>query len=249
VFEPVLGVNSGSGEFADSALRLDPPDSKRWSAWTDAAAELGRTVSTPTPVDGPLDLGRALAELSERLAPDTILTNGAGNYTLWCHRFWRFKQYGTQLAPVSGAMGFGVPAAIAAKLARPHSPVLSFNGDGCFLMCGQELATAVRHEVGVVFVVIDNGQYGTIRMHQERHYPGRGYGTELVNPDFVALARSFGIEACSVSRSEELVETVQSMVEAGRPGFIHVPLPAEMLTPPRPAAAHALGARNGDPLG
>jgi acetolactate synthase-1/2/3 large subunit len=249
VFEPVLGLNAGSGEFAASALTLDPPDSARWSAWTAAAAELGRAISAPAPVDGPLDLGQALTELCERLPPDTIITNGAGNYTLWCHRFWRFEQYGTQLAPVSGAMGFGVPAGIAAKLARPDSPVLSFNGDGCFLMCGQELATAARHDVAVVFMVIDNGQYGTIRMHQERHYPGRAYGIELTNPDFVALARAFGIEARSVARTEELVDATQAMVDAGRPGLIHVPLPADMLTPPRLTAAHALGARNGDPLG
>jgi acetolactate synthase-1/2/3 large subunit len=248
VFEPVLGLNAGSGEFAGSALTLDAPDSRRWASWTEAAAGLGRAVSSPAPVDGTLDLAQAISDMCDRLPPDTIVTNGAGNYTLWCHRFWRFRQYGTQVAPVSGAMGFGVPAGIAAKLARPDSPVLSFNGDGCFLMCGQELATAVRHDAAVVFVVIDNRQYGTIRMHQERHYPGRAYGTELVNPDFVALAHSFGVEAGSVAQTEELVESVRSMIDAGRPGLIHVPLPAEMLTPPRPAAAQALGARTSDPL-
>jgi acetolactate synthase I/II/III large subunit len=248
VFEPVLGVNAGSGEFASSALMLDPPDSARWAAWTQAVTELGQTASSPPGVDGSLDLAAGIRRLSEQLPPDTIVTNGAGNYTLWCHRFWRFEQYATQLAPVSGAMGYGVPAAIAAKLARPESPVLSFNGDGCFLMCGQELATAVRHDATVVFVVIDNGQYGTIRMHQERHYPGRPIGTDLTNPDFVALARSFGLQSRSVTGTDELVDTALSMVDSARPGLIHVPLAAEMLTPPRPAAAHALPARNGDPL-
>ena len=107
-----------------------------------------------------------------RLGPEAIVTNGAGNYTLWVHRFWRFGRFGAQLAPVSGSMGYGLPAAIAAKLADPERPVVSFNGDGCFMMGCQELATAVRHQANVVFVVIDNSSYGTIRMHQERRYPG-----------------------------------------------------------------------------
>jgi acetolactate synthase I/II/III large subunit len=233
VFEPVLGINAGSAEFAAAARTLEPPDRSRWAAWTAAAgADVAAFRRPIAPPDG-IDLARAMAGLCEALPAETIVTNGAGNYTLWCHRFWRFSRFATQLAPVSGAMGYGVPAAIAAKLAHPDRPVLSFNGDGCMLMCGQELATAVRHRTNVTFVVIDNGSYGTIRMHQERRYPGRPSGTDLVNPDFVAWARSFGLEASSVSDADELISAVQMGLGAGQPSLVHVPVSPELLTPPR----------------
>ncbi|MBV8990799.1 MAG: thiamine pyrophosphate-binding protein [Solirubrobacterales bacterium] len=231
VFEPALAINASSGEFAAAAGALDPPAERRWRTWADAAREdLGEFVEPPrTAAD--LDLARALVGLREQLPPETIVTNGAGNYTLWCHRYWRFRKFGTQLAPVSGAMGYGVPAAIAAKLVYPQRPVLSFNGDGCFLMCGQELATAVRHRANAVFVVIDNGSYGTIRMHQQRHYPDRPVGTDLTNPDFVAYARAFGVDACSVGDTGELIAAVQDAIHADRPALVHVPLSPELLTP------------------
>jgi acetolactate synthase-1/2/3 large subunit len=237
VFEPALAINAGSAEFVATARRLDPPDQRQWSTWTLAAASDVAAFRTPSTGQDGLDLARSLASLAEALPPETVVTNGAGNYTLWCHRYWRFRRFSSQVAPVSGAMGYGVPAAIAAKLTYPDRPVLSFNGDGCFLMCGQELATAIRHQVNVVFVVIDNGCYGTIRMHQERHYPGRPYGTDLVNPDFVAYARSFGLEACSVSDTEELITVTQSSLAADRPSLIHARLDPEILTPPREATA------------
>ena len=141
---------------------------------------------------GRVDLWSIVRWLDERLPDDTLLANGAGNYTSWLHRLYRYRRPGTQLAPYAGAMGYGVPAAVAAKLLRPGAPVVSWNGDGCFLMNGQELATAVQYGLAIVFVVIDNGMYGTIRMHQERHYPGRVSGTDLRNPDFAALARAYG---------------------------------------------------------
>jgi acetolactate synthase I/II/III large subunit len=236
VFEPVLGINAGSAEFAAAARALEPPERSRWAAWTAAAAaDLAAFRRPVAPAEG-IDLAQAMTRLCDALPAETIVTNGAGNYTLWCHRFWRFSRFATQLAPVSGAMGYGVPAAIAAKLAHPGRPVLSFNGDGCMLMCGQELATAVRHGTNVVFVVIDNGSYGTIRMHQERRYPGRPCATDLVNPDFVGWARSFGLDARSVADADELIAAVQSGVGADRPSLVHVPVSPELLTPPPESA-------------
>ncbi len=234
VFAPTLAITSGSGELAAAARALPAPDRERWTEWSAGAAEdLARFRRPPPRRDG-VDLAHAIAGLSATLPPDTIVTNGAGNYTLWCHRYWRFARFGTQLGPVSGAMGYGVPAAVAAKLAHPGRPVLSFNGDGCFLMCGQELATAVRHGANAVFVVIDNGSYGTIRMHQERHYPGRPSGTDLVNPDFAAFARSFGLDAHSVADTDELVAAVSAGLRGERPALVHVRVSPEVLTPPPP---------------
>jgi acetolactate synthase I/II/III large subunit len=232
VFEPELGICAGSAEFLAAARGLEPLDGTARRTWTSAAAADVAAFRTPPAAPGTgIDLAGAVAALRAELPPETIVTNGAGNYTLWLHRFWRYGGFGTQLAPVSGAMGYGLPAGIAAKLAHPDRPVVSFNGDGCFMMGCQELATAVRHDVGVVFVVIDNGSYGTIRMHQERRYPGRPVGTSLVNPDFVAFARSFGLEACSVSDAGELVKAIRTGVDAGRPWLVHVPVSPDVLTP------------------
>jgi acetolactate synthase I/II/III large subunit len=237
VFEPVLGICAGSAEFVAAARALEPPDRSRWANWAAAASADAVAFRTPgEAVDG-VDLARAVSDLCDALGPEAIVTNGAGNYTLWVHRFWRFGRFGAQLAPVSGAMGYGLPAAIAAKLAQPERPVVSFNGDGCFMMGCQELATAVRHQANVVFVVVDNSGYGTIRMHQERRYPGRPVGTDLSNPDFVAFARSFGLQARTVTDADELVAAVVDGVRADRPSLVHVPVSPELLTPPRPAAA------------
>ena len=247
VFEPVLGINAGSAEFAAAARGLPAPDPASWAQWTAGAAADLAAFRTPAPApaaaDG-IDLAAAVAGACEALGPETIVTNGAGNYTLWVHRYWRWHRYGTQLAPVSGAMGYGVPAAIAAKLAHPDRPVISFNGDGCFLMGAQELATAVRHQVNVVFVVIDNGSYGTIRMHQERRYPGRPVATDLANPDFVAFAESFGLAARSVTDGDELIAAIHAGASADGPSLIHVPVSPDVLTPPReaPTAAARAGA-------
>jgi acetolactate synthase-1/2/3 large subunit len=232
VFEPTLGLCAGSAEFVAAARAVEPADRARFADWTAAAATDARAFRTPgEAVDG-VDLARAISGLCDALGPEAIITNGAGNYTLWVHRFWRFGRFGAQLAPVSGSMGYGLPAAIAAKLTDPERAVVSFNGDGCFMMGCQELATAVRHQANVVFVVIDNSSYGTIRMHQERRYPGRPVGTELVNPDFVAFARSFGLTACSVTDAGGLIAAVMDGVAADHPSLVHVPLSPERLRPP-----------------
>ena len=164
--------------------------------------------------------------LSSSLPEDAILSNGAGNYTVWLHRFFRYRRPFTQLAPQSGAMGFGLPAAIAAKLRFPDRLSICFAGDGCFLMYPQELATAVQFEAPVITLLMNNGMYGTIRMHQEKRFPGRIKGTDLVNPDFVALAKSFGAFAHLVERTEDFSAAFQAAVRerpagaagtAGRP--------------------------------
>jgi acetolactate synthase-1/2/3 large subunit len=185
--------------------------------------------SGPSP--GELDLARVMAHLRERLPRDAIVTNGAGNYTVWCHRFLQFSRYRTQLAPTSGAMGYGVPAAVAAKLVHPERIVVCFTGDGDFLMNGQELATAVQYWLPIVVLVVNNGMYGTIRMHQERHHPGRVHGTGLINPDFGALARAFGAYGEVVERTEDFAPAFERALEEGRPALLELRVDPEAITP------------------
>ncbi|HEY3613580.1 MAG TPA: thiamine pyrophosphate-binding protein, partial [Gaiellales bacterium] len=192
VYRPRVGIVSSLPEFAAAARALEPVDAGRWAGWARAARSdyEGTFAYDPAPGDG-VDLAAVIEQLRRRL-PDAIVANGAGNYTVWVHRYWQFSSYRSQLAPLSGAMGYGVPASLAGKLAHPERPVIAFAGDGCFLMCAQELATMVAHDLAILVIVVNNGMLGTIRMHQERHYPGRVMATDLVNPDFAAFARSFG---------------------------------------------------------
>jgi acetolactate synthase-1/2/3 large subunit len=172
-----------------------------------------------------------LEYLRDRLPDDAILTNGAGNYTVWCHRFYAFRRYGTQLAPCSGAMGYGIPAAVAAKVVHPDRTVVCVSGDGDFLMSGHELAAAVQEELPIVVLVVNNGMYGTIRMHQERLFPGRVIGTELVNPDFVAWAHAFGIHGELVARSEDFPEAFERALAQDRPAVLELRVDPEVITP------------------
>jgi len=179
---------------------------------------------------GELDLWEVVATLRERLPEDAILTNGAGNYSVWLHRLYRYRRYRTQLAPYSGSMGYGVPAAVAAKAVHPERIVVSWNGDGCFLMNGQELATAVQYGLDVVFVVVDNAMYGTIRMHQERNYPGRVHGTDLANPDFAALARAYGAHGETVERTAQFAPALERALGANRPSLLHLRVDPRAIT-------------------
>ena len=174
---------------------------------------------------------RVIAHLDEVLPEDAILTNGAGNYAVWLHRFHRYRRRGTQLAPTSGAMGYGLPAAIAAKLRHPARTVVCFAGDGCFMMYPQELATAMQHGAAVIVLVVDNGMLGTIRMHQEREYPGRVSATALRNPDFVKLAESFGAHAERVGRSEDFPAAFERARAAGRPALLSLRTDPAQLSP------------------
>jgi len=184
----------------------------------------------PRAVPGDVDLWRIVQWMDERLPQNAVLTNGAGNYTTWIHRLFRYGGGRRQLAPYAGAMGYGVPSAVAAKLIHPERVVVSWNGDGCFLMNGQELATAVQYGAAVIFVVVDNGMYGTIRMHQERAYPGRVSGTDLVNPDFAQLARAYGALGETVEKTSEFAPAFERALAAGRPSLLHVALDPQAIT-------------------
>ena len=185
----------------------------------------------PHPSPGEMTMGKVMATLRELDDPDLIVTNGAGNYSGWVHRFHRFRRFGTQVAPTSGSMGYGLPAAVAAKLRHPDRTVVCFAGDGCFQMTGQELATAVQYDAPVIVLVVDNGMYGTIRMHQERIFPGRVHATSLTNPDFAALARAYGAYGERVERDAQFPTAFARAREAGVPAVLHLVVDPEAITP------------------
>jgi acetolactate synthase-1/2/3 large subunit len=231
VYQPALPINSGMAPFAAAARALKPVESSRWAAATAAArAEYLETLQ-PRPHAGALQMPEVMAFLRQRLPPDAILTNGAGNYTAWVHRFYQYRRFRTQLAPTSGAMGYGLPAALAAKAVHPERAVVCFAGDGCFLMNGQELATAVQHGLAVIVVVVNNGMYGTIRMHQEREYPERPIGTDLVNPDFAALARAYGAHGERVETTAQFAPAFERAAASGKPALLELRLDPEAITP------------------
>jgi acetolactate synthase-1/2/3 large subunit len=212
------------------------PLSGDWQAWRASARADYEAFSGPIAVTGQVNLSEIFAGLGAALGPDAIVCNGAGNYAAWLHRFHRHCRRGTQLAPTSGAMGYGVPAAVAAKLTRPEREVVAVAGDGCFLMTGQELATAVQYGANIVVIVVDNGAYGTIRMHQERHYPRRTIATDLRNPDFAAYARAFGAWAATVERTADFWTALAEARACGRPALIHLKTSVEDIAPGRTIA-------------
>jgi acetolactate synthase-1/2/3 large subunit len=193
---------------------------REWLAW-----------STPQPTGAKLDLALCVATMREKLPPDSIICNGAGNFSSWWHRYWPYAGPVSQLAPTAGAMGFGLPAAVAAALRQPHRQVIALAGDGDFLMNGQEMATAVRHGLKMLVIVIDNGSYGTIRMHQERRYPGRVSGTDLANPDFASLARAFGAWAETVDTTEAFAPALERAQKQAGIALLHLKTDIEHITP------------------
>lgn len=231
VYEPDLAIVSGLPEFTAAARALPPVDASARRAWTEAARADYLANLRHEPAPGDLDLGEVLAHLRGRLPADAIFTCGAGNFTVWAHRFHEFSQYGTQLAPRSGAMGYGIPAALAAKVVHPDRTVVCLAGDGDFMMAGQELATAMKYGLAVVVLIVNNGMYGTIRMHQERLYPGRVSGTDLVNPDFAAYARAFGAHGEIVERTEDFPAAFERALAAGRPALVELRVDPEQITP------------------
>jgi acetolactate synthase-1/2/3 large subunit len=231
VYQSDLPINAGARAFGRALARLDPIDDGRWSDWCAAARTDYEAWQKAPKTPGALQMGEVMAWLGKALPEDAIIANGAGNYTVWVHRFHRYRQFRTQLAPTSGSMGYGVPAAISAKILNPDRTVAAFAGDGCFLMHGQEFATAVQYNAAVIFIVVNNGMYGTIRMHQERHYPARVSGTDLVNPDFAAYARAFGGHGETVTRTEEFAAAFERAAHAGKPALIELRIDPEALTP------------------
>ncbi|MGN6799424.1 MAG: thiamine pyrophosphate-dependent enzyme, partial [Gaiellaceae bacterium] len=228
VYQPALPILASPEAFAVavSGMRVTP----RWGAWAADARADYEAWQRHDPMVGDLDLGDCIAHLRERV-PDAIVTNGAGNHTVWIHRFWRFHSFPSQLAPTSGAMGYGLPAAIAAKLVSPDRTVICFSGDGDFLMLGQELATAMQYDAPIVVLIVDNGMYGTIRMHQERNFPRRVVGTDLVNPDFAAYAESFGAYGENVGQTAEFPAALERALDAGRPAVLALKTNPETITP------------------
>ena len=230
VYQPVVGIVATPGAFLAAINGTAPINPRAWQDTAKAAHAEFRAWQTPRPVPGALDLWQVVSWLDAHLPDDAILTNGAGNYATWIHRLYRYRGFRTQLAPYSGSMGYGVPAAIAAKAVHRDRVVVSWNGDGCFQMNGQEIATAVQYGLGVIFVVVDNGMYGTIRMHQERNYPARVSGTDLVNPDFAALARACGATGETVLRTEEFSPAFERAQASGKPALLHLKLDPQALT-------------------
>jgi acetolactate synthase I/II/III large subunit len=231
-YATALPINASPEGFMATAEGLQPPNTIRWMEWTRGINERAVAQSAqPTRAPGDLQMSEVMIWLRNHLPEDAIITNGAGNYAIWIHRFYRFRRYGTQLAPTSGSMGYGVPAAVAAKRLNPKTPVVSFAGDGCFMMNGQEFATAVQHDLPIIVVVVDNGMYGTIRMHQERDYPGRVSATQLRNPDFAAYARAFGGHGETVRRTEDFAAAFERCEASGKPSIIHCFIDPDGITP------------------
>ena len=231
LFRTDIGIVAAGEPFAKALARMKPPPRARWARLRrDLRASYERWLK-PVATPGSVKLEEVIATLSRDLPEDAILTNGAGNYAAFLHRYFQYKGYPSQLAPTSGSMGYGLPAAIAAKIASPERPVVALAGDGCLLMTGQELATAVQYGLGIVLIVANNGMYGTIRMHQERLFPGRVLATSLVNPDFAALARSYGAAGVTVTRTQDFAPILQRALSAALPTVIELKLDPEAISP------------------
>ena len=239
VYQPTLGILSTPRAFAALLGGLTPPPAP--VAWDGAAAQAHADYvawsEVPRVLPGEFQYGQAIAWLRGRLPKDSIVCNGAGNYAGWLNRHYRFHEFGTQLAPTSGSMGYGVPAAVWAKRQFPDRTVVAFAGDGCFLMNGQEFATAVQYGIAIVVIVVDNGRYGTIRMHQDRDYPGRVVATDLHNPDFAAYAVAFGGHGERVARTEEFAPAFERALASGKPSILHCRLDPRAQSHGRDSAA------------
>ena len=236
VYQPDLAINVSLTSFARSLGKLEPVGNPVWQDWTQAARKGFDTFAAPSALPAVrkgVDLAAVTTFLSNTLPADAIISNGAGNYTIWVHRFFAYKRRGTELAPTSGAMGYGLPAAIAAKLRYLDRIVVCFAGDGCMFMYPQELATAVQYRAAIIVLVVNNQMYGTIRMHQERRFPGRVYCTDLPGADFVAIARSFGAYAERVETTDEFAAAFERCIESKQPAVLELSVDRNQITPDR----------------
>jgi len=234
IYRPDLAIVAAPAEFVAAIKDLEAPAQPAWAERTATMHDAYLRWSTP-PETGPGDvqMGPIMNWIEANVPKTAVFTNGAGNYATWLHRFHRFQAYNTQSAPTSGSMGYGLPAAVAAKALFPEREVICFAGDGCFMMHGQEFITAVRYGLPIITVLVNNGTYGTIRMHQERDYPGRVSGTDLVNPDFVAFAQAYGGHGERVSKTDEFGPAFERARASGKPAIIEVMLSPEAITPTR----------------
>ena len=232
VYRPALAINASPAAFVAALESVHPPHREiPWSAETKAARASFEAWSGPVKSPGPVQMYEIMLWLRGRLADDAIIANGAGNYASWIHRFFRFRRYHTQVAPTSGTMGYGLPAAIAAKLKFPERTVVCFAGDGDFQMTANEFQTAVQYSAAVIVVVVNNGIHGTIRMHQERHYPARAIATDITSPDFAALAKAHGGHGETVAATADFAPAFDRAAASGKPAIIEVKLDPEVITP------------------
>jgi acetolactate synthase-1/2/3 large subunit len=244
VYKPHLAIHAAPTAFAAAAEGLQPPNEIAWQAGTKIAhADYLAWTEQPTEQPGGVNLGAVMVWLRENLPEDAILCNGAGNFASWIHRFFRFRRFAQHIAPTSGSMGYGVPAAIGIKRLYPERTVVCIAGDGDFLMNSQEYATAAQYDLPIITVIADNGLYGTIRMHQEREYPGRVSATVLKNPDFVAYARAFGGFGAVVEKTADFPKAFQAAQKSGKPAVIQLKIDPEAITPAMTLAKIGAAAR------
>ncbi len=230
VYSPHLAINATPAAFTAALEQLKFPRAATGDA-EGAHADYLQWTDKPTVQPGGVNFGAVMVWLRENLPGDAILCNGAGNYAAWIYRFFRFRRFASHVAPASGSMGYGVPAAVAMKRLYPDRPVVCLAGDGDFLMNGQEFATAVQYNLPFTIIIVDNGMYGTIRMHQEREYPGRISATELRNPDFPAYARAFGGFGASVERTEDFPAAFKQAIASGKPAIVRLAIDGDAITP------------------
>jgi acetolactate synthase-1/2/3 large subunit len=231
MYAPDLPIHAGMRAFAAAARELAPVDTAAWRDQTEVAHEQYLASLQPKPTPGALQLGEVIVWLREHLPRNAIVTNGAGNFCVWVNGYYQYRHFRSQLGPTSGSMGYGTPAAVAAKLVHPDRTVVCVAGDGDFLMTGQELATAAQYELPVIWLIVNNRMYGTIRMHQERDYPSRVIGTDLKNPDFAALARAYGGFGERVGRTEDFPDAFRRAEAAGTFALLELRVDPEAITP------------------
>ena len=248
VYRPALGVTATPRGFAPALATLEPPATIAWGDRADDAHQDYLAWSgAATPQPGSVNLGDIFVWLRENLEPSAIICNGAGAYAAWLHRFYRFRSENGHIAPASATMGYGPPAAVAMKQLHPERRVISVSGDGDFLMNGQEFATMVQYELPIINIIVDNGSYGSIRLAQEREFPGRVVATDLKNPDFAAFARAFGGFGATVEQTEAFPDAFRAAEASGMPAIIHVKISVECMTPNASLSSvreQAMAARN-----
>ena len=245
VFRPDLALAAPAIDVIARLSRRDAPAHPDWAGWTTAARADYENWITPVETPGAVKLEQVMKHLSDTLPDNAIITNGAGNFAAWLHRYFRARAFPGHLAPTSGSMGYGFPAAVAARLEHPERPVVCVAGDGDFQMTLNEMSTARQYGAAVITVVCNNGRYGTIRMHQERHYPGRVSGTDLFNPDYAALARAYGGHGERVERTEDFAAAFERAQASALPAVIELRLDPEALSPGQNLSA-ALAPKRGN---
>ncbi|MBT4777719.1 MAG: thiamine pyrophosphate-binding protein [Rhodobacteraceae bacterium] len=230
VYQPRLAVLSSTENILEQLVGLSKLVNPEWSSQTSEGRQNYLNWITPKETPGPVKLEKIINWLSNNLPEDSIVTNGAGNYAAFLHRYFAFKEYPTAIGPTSGSMGYGFPASIAAKLRFPDKTVICLAGDGCFQMTLNEMSTAAQNKLAIIVIVVNNGKYATIRMHQEKNYPGRVSGTELHNPDFAALAKAYGGFGIKVQKTEDFVAAYNEAVASGLLSVIELQIDDEVLS-------------------